>query len=63
MTNSRNQRLKRTRIPTDDEILAMLKREDYYKILKIRAHPEDALGIRWQVMRTKWSVLNQMDKL
>jgi len=62
MTNS-EKRLKRKRIPTDNEILDMLKREDYYLILKIRAHTEDRRGIRWNVMRTKWSILNQMDKL
>lgn len=63
MRNSRNMRLKRTRIPTDEEILDMMKREDYYLILKLRANPEDTQKIRWNVMRTKWSILNQMDKL
>ena len=56
-------RLKRKRIPTDQEIIDMMKREDYYQILKIHAHPEDRQMIKWNVMRTKWSILNQMDKL
>jgi len=63
MTNSKNKRLKRTRIPLDSEIIDMMKREDYYLILKLRANPEDAQKIRWNVMRTKWSILSQMDKL
>jgi len=63
MANSKNKRLKRTRIPTDENIIDMMKREDYYLILKLRAHPEDSQKIRWNVMRTKWSILNQMDKL
>jgi len=63
MASSKNKRLKRTRIPSDDELLDMLKREDYYIILKILAHPEDKRGIRWNTMRTKWSILSQFDKL
>jgi len=60
---ARSKHLVRKRIPTDTEILDMMKREDYYQILKINAHPEDRQLIRWNVMRTKWSILNQMDKL
>jgi len=63
MANSKNKRLKRTRIPTDENIIDMMKREDYYLILKLKANPEDRQKIRWNVMRTKWSILNQMDKL
>ncbi len=60
---ARSKHLVRKRIPTDVEIIDMMKREDYYLILKLRAHPEDSQMIRWNVMRTKWSILNQMDKL
>jgi len=63
MENFKNKRLVRTRIPKDREIIDMLNREDYYKILKILAHPDDKRSIRWNVMRTKWSILMQMDKL
>lgn len=63
MEKYKGKRLKRIRIPTDQEIIDMLHREDYYKLLKIRAHPEDRRAIIWNVMRTKWSILNQMDKL
>lgn len=63
MENYKNKRLKRTRIPKDKEIIDMLNREDYYKILKILAHPENRRDIIWNVMRTKWSILMQMDKL
>ena len=52
-----------TRIPTDDEICDMLLREDAYMILKIRHNPSDAKGIRWNVMRTKFSILNRFGKL
>lgn len=40
------------------EVLIMLKREDYYKILKINKNPKDYLSIRWNVMRSKFAVLN-----
>lgn len=40
------------------EVLDMLGREDYYKILKIRKNPKDYLSIRWNVMRSKFAILN-----
>ncbi len=40
------------------EVLDMLGREDYYKILKIRKNPNDYLSIRWNVMRSKYAILN-----
>jgi len=52
-----------SRIPTDDEIVDMLKREDYYLILKLRRSKTDHTAIRWNTMRTKWSVLHQFGKL
>lgn len=61
--NIKSSRLKRTRIPTDKEICDMLKREDYYLILKIKKNPDSRQGIVWNVMRTKWSILNQFGKL
>ena len=44
---------------TPEQIVAMLNREDYYKILKIRYKPKDALNIKWNTLRSKWSILNQ----
>ena len=40
------------------QVLDMLSREDYYKILKIRKNPRDYLSIRWNVMRSKFAILN-----
>lgn len=51
------------KIPTDKEIVDMIKREDYYLILKLRRSKEDKTAIRWNVFRTKWSILNQFGKL
>jgi len=48
---------------TDDQLIDMLKREDYYLIVKINKHPEDRLQIRWQALRTKFSILLQNGKL
>ena len=56
-------KLVKIRIPTDDEICDMLKREDFYMILKIRHNPDARQGIKWNVMRTKWSILHQFGKL
>jgi len=56
-------KLVRKRTPTDKEICDMLSREDYYMILKIRKNPDSRQGIRWNVMRTKFSILNQFGKL
>lgn len=50
---------KTVRKNTPEEIIAMLNREDYYKILKIKHDPKDALNIKWNTLRTKWSILNQ----
>lgn len=55
--------MKVTRFITDEQIIDMLKREDYYMILKLKRNPEDRTQIRWNVMRTKWSILNQNSKL
>lgn len=59
----RNERVKVKRLITEENIVDMLKREDYYMILKIRRNPEDRQQIRWNVMRTRWSILNQNNKL
>lgn len=48
---------------TDKEIIDMIHREDYYMILKLRRNPEERQGIKWNVLRTKWSILNQSGKL
>lgn len=40
------------------EVLDMMNREDYYKILKIRKNPKDYISIRWNVMRSKFAILN-----
>ena len=40
------------------EVLDMMNREDYYKILKIRKNPKDYITIRWNVMRSKFAILN-----
>ena len=62
--NIRNsKRLVQTRIPTDEEIIAMLNREDYYLILKIRHTPKNRLGLKWNTMRTKFTILNRYGKL
>jgi hypothetical protein len=42
----------------DDQIVNMLKKEDYYKILKYRHNPRDKRAIRWQILRNKWLILN-----
>jgi len=51
------------KIPSDKEIVDMMKREDYYLILKLRRSKEDHTAIRWNTMRTKWSILSQFGKL
>jgi len=47
----------RTRCP--QEVLDILNREDYYKILKINKNPKDSVSIRWNVMRSKFAALYQ----
>ena len=59
----RNNIVRVKKLITDEQIINMLKREDYYMILKLKRNPEDRQQIRWNVMRTKWSILNQNDKL
>ena len=48
--------MERSRPP--QEVLDILKREDYYKILKINKNPKDYISSRWNVMRTKFAALN-----
>jgi len=35
------------RVGTDQEVIDMMKREDYYLILKIKKNPREARGIKW----------------
>lgn len=51
MTNFRND--------TEETIIEMLGREDYYMLLKKKKSPDDIREIRWQTMRTKWAILHQ----
>ena len=48
---------------TDQEILDMLRREDYYLVLKIRNNPDEHMKLKWNTMRTKWSILFNNKKL
>ncbi len=53
----------RLRKQTDQEVYDMLAREDYYMLMKFKRSPEDKREIRWNVLRSKWSILNQRGRL
>jgi len=59
----RPRKIRKIRTATDQELIDMIKREDYYLILKLHRNPTQRQAIRWNVMRTKWSILNQYGKL
>lgn len=48
---------------TDQQIIDAIGREYYYMILKNRKHPEESMTHKWQMLRTKWSILNRNDLL
>jgi len=48
------------------DIIGQLKREDYYLVLKYKKQvkiPDDKRVIRWNYLRTKWSVLSHANLL
>ena len=47
----------------DQEIIDMIKREDYYTVLKNRRTPEDSRENRWLALKTKFTILNRNGKL
>ena len=50
---------RRMMIESEQEIINMMNREDYYLVVKNNKSPEDRVQNRWQVMRTKWQILNR----
>ena len=59
----RNSRVMITKKLTPQEILDALNREDYYKILKVKKNPREYLTIKWNSMRTKFTILNRENLL
>ena len=48
---------------SDEEVLGMLHRNDYYMILKIRRNPEEAQQIKWNTKRNNWMILHTYKRI